>query len=98
MESIPQLSEARSFRIGSFHVEPSALRVSCDGRMVRLEPKTMQVLVYLASKGGRVISRTELEQHVWEGRVVGEDALTNTISKLRRTFTDNARDPRVIET
>ncbi|WP_316366673.1 winged helix-turn-helix domain-containing protein [Candidatus Thiodiazotropha sp. CDECU1] len=98
MESLPQLSEARSFRICGFHVEPSALRVSGDGRVVRLEPKTMQVLVYLASKGGRVISRAELEQHIWEGRMVGEDALTNTISKLRRTFADNARDPRVIET
>ena len=79
MESLPQLSEARSFRICGFHVEPSALRVSGDGRVVRLEPKTMQVLVYLASKGGRVISRAELEQHIWEGRMVGEDALTNTI-------------------
>lgn len=57
----------------------------------------MQLLVYFAAHAGRVISRTELEENIW-GRVVGEDALTNTISKLRRTFIDDARNPKVIET
>lgn len=94
-----QLSEARTFRVGSYRVEPSTLRVlSSDQVIVRLEPKAMQVLVYLAEREGKVISRAELEEKVWEGRIVGEDALTNTISKLRRAFSDNARHPKVIET
>lgn len=80
-------------------MEPSTLRVlSSDQVIVRLEPKAMQVLVYLAEREGKVISRAELEEKVWEGRIVGEDALTNTISKLRRAFSDNARHPKVIET
>lgn len=58
----------------------------------------MQVLVYLAEHQGKVVSRSELEESIWEGRVVGEDALTNNISKLRRAFADSARNPRVIET
>ncbi|MBL3588971.1 MAG: tetratricopeptide repeat protein [gamma proteobacterium endosymbiont of Lamellibrachia anaximandri] len=58
----------------------------------------MQVLVYLAAHAGRVISRAELEENIWQGRIVGEDALTNTISKLRRTFGDDARNPKTIET
>jgi TolB-like protein len=58
----------------------------------------MQLLVYLAVHAGRVISRTELEKEVWEGRVVSEDALTNSISKLRRALDDNARQPSMIET
>lgn len=58
----------------------------------------MQMLVYLAQNAGRVISRTELEEKLWQGRIVTEDALTNTISKLRRAFQDSARKPKVIET
>lgn len=97
--SISQLSEARAFRVADYRVEPSALRViSSDQSIVRLEPRSMQVLVYLAEHQGKVISRTELEAKVWEGRIVGEDALTNTISKLRRAFADSARNPEVIET
>lgn len=85
--------------MGSYRVEPSTLRVIGDNQdIVRLEPRAMQVLVYLAEHAGRVISRAELEENVWEGRIVGEDALTNTISKLRRAFADNARHPKIIET
>lgn len=98
-ESISQLSEARIFRVGSYRVEPSTLRVlSSDQLAVRLEPKAMQLLLYLAEHEGKVISRTELEDNIWDGRIVGEDALTNTIAKLRRAFADNARHPKVIET
>ncbi|MEN8176056.1 MAG: transcriptional regulator, partial [Pseudomonadota bacterium] len=97
-ESDPPLSRSAPFRVSGHDVEPAALRVSGDGSVVRLEPKTMQVLVYLADHAGRVISRGELEDAVWRGRIVGEDALTNAIVKLRRALGDDARNPRVIET
>jgi len=93
-----QLDKARSFKIGSYHVEPPLLRVIGNDQIVRLEPKAMQVLVYLATHAGRVISRAELEETIWAGRVIGDDALTNTISKIRRAFADDARNPRIIET
>ena len=97
--SISQLSDVRPFRVGGYHVEPSTLRlISSDETVLRLEPRSMQVLVYLAEHQGKVVSRAELEEKIWEGRVVGEDALTNTIAKLRRAFADSARNPTVIET
>ena len=58
----------------------------------------MQVLVFLASRPGEVISRQELEDHVWEGTIVGYDAVTNTIIKLRKAFGDNPKKHRFIET
>ncbi len=58
----------------------------------------MQVLVYLADKAGKVVSREELEANIWTGRVVGYDAVANTIIKLRKAFEDDSRNPRFIET
>ena len=58
----------------------------------------MQVLVYLVAHRGRVVSRRDLEAHLWPGMVVTEDAVTNAIAKLRRALGDDARHPRVIET
>ena len=97
-ESNPGLSKVQPFNIGVYRVEPATLRVISGGRVERLEPRAMQVLVYLVRRPGEVISRTELEENIWEGRVVGEDALTNTISKLRKIFRDKARSPEIIET
>lgn len=58
----------------------------------------MEVLLALARQPGQVLSREELEQEVWRGRVVTDDALTNAIRKMRRALDDNPRQPRFIET
>ncbi len=44
----------------------------------------MQVLVALASADGAVVSRDELIERCWEGRVVGDDAINRAIGRLRR--------------
>jgi len=66
--------------------------------VVRLEPKTMDVLVYLASRAGEVVTREELEAAIWAPAIVGYDAVTTTVLKLRKAFGDEPRQPRIIET
>ena len=58
----------------------------------------MQVLLCLASRAGRPVSREELMRFAWSDVVVGDDALNAAISKLRRLFEDDPRSPRFIET
>lgn len=96
--NIELLNSAAPFEVAGYRVEPSRLTVACASDEVRLESKTMQVLVYLTEQAGRVVSRRELEEHLWSGRIVTEDSVTSAISKLRRAFGDDARHPRVIET
>ena len=50
----------------------------------RIEPRIMQVLCALALAEGRVVSRDELIERCWEGRIVGEDAVTRCIARLRQ--------------
>lgn len=89
---------AAPFRVGDWTVDPATGVVSRDGTSTQLEPKAAEVLLYLAGRPGEVVSRQELEQSVWQGRVVSYDAVTNTMIKLRRAFEDDARNPRVIQT
>lgn len=58
----------------------------------------MEVLVYLASRPGDVVTREELERDVWRGALVGYDAVTATVIKLRKALQDNAKQPRIIVT
>ena len=92
------LTEIPPFEVAGNPVDPAALRVTVDGNTIRLEAKAMQVLVYLAERAGRVVSRAELEKRIWPGRVVTEDSVIKAIAKLRRVFHDDAREPKVIET
>jgi TolB-like protein/DNA-binding winged helix-turn-helix (wHTH) protein len=72
------------FPLGASRVSPSRLEVSRAGLHETLEPRIMQVLVALYQADGRVVSRDELIARCWEGRVVGEDAITRAIGRLRR--------------
>jgi TolB-like protein/DNA-binding winged helix-turn-helix (wHTH) protein/Flp pilus assembly protein TadD/rhodanese-related sulfurtransferase len=86
------------FILAGWRVEPSLMRISDAEQTVRLEPMAMEVLVYLARSPGAVVSRSELEATVWAGKVVGHDAVSNAIIKLRKALGDKARNPHIIET
>jgi len=58
----------------------------------------MGVLLCLARRPGEVVTREQLEAEVWRGMVVGYDALSNAIAKLRKAFDDDRQHPRIIET
>ncbi len=92
------LSPEAPFMVAGWTVDAPANRLLRDGDEVRLEPKVMSVLVYLARHRGRVVSREDLESAVWTGMVVGYDAITNAVIKLRRALGDDSRAPRIIET
>lgn len=97
MKSLIQ-SEPEDFKVGDWQVSPSTLRISQSNSEIKLEPKVMQVLCYLAKHPNLVISRQTLEEEVWVDMVVGYEALTNTIIKLRKAFDDNSKHPSYIET
>ena len=92
------LPNQAAFEIDGWSVEPSTLRMRRAGKTVRLEPKVMAVLEYLASRRGKVVSRRDLEENIWAGTVVGYDAISNAIIKLRKAFGDDAHNPAIIET
>jgi len=92
------LQSAQDFRIGGWLVEPSLLRACRGAEVVRLEPKTVQVLLRLAASPGEVVGKEELHREVWEGAYAAEDGLRRAILQLRRLLGDEARAPGYIET
>ncbi|MDH5600921.1 MAG: winged helix-turn-helix domain-containing protein [Gammaproteobacteria bacterium] len=91
-------SESNLLLNNEWRVSPTEGVLSRGNEIVHLEPKAMDVLIYFASRPGEVISREELERDVWSGAVVGYDAITNTVIKLRKALQDNARHPDYIAT
>jgi TolB-like protein/DNA-binding winged helix-turn-helix (wHTH) protein/Flp pilus assembly protein TadD len=97
-EPEPHLSEAGEFRLNEWTVRPEEGTVSAGERSVHLEPRVMDVLVHLAGQPGRVVSKEELLGAVWDGAVVEEGVLSQTIHVIRRALGDDAREPRFIQT
>ncbi len=94
----PATGARAPFRIGEWVIEPDTGRLCKSGQSSRLEPKVMDLLLYMAQRPGQVLPREELEQAIWTGTVVGYDALTSAIIKLRKAFGDDSHKPWLIET
>lgn len=89
----PKLTLARElpFSLAGTLVRPAALEVETDGRVTTLEPRVMKVLVALHRSRGQPVSRDELIDLCWEGRIVTEGALNRCIAQLRKALGDNSR-------
>jgi Tol biopolymer transport system component/DNA-binding winged helix-turn-helix (wHTH) protein len=77
------LAEEEDFSLGPLRVRPSARQVSTGDTTETVEPRVMQVLVVLAGAAGAVVSREQLIERCWGGRIVGGDAVNNAIVKVR---------------
>ena len=79
------LAHVPDFRLGPLTVRPSRREIVNDGSITEIiEPRVMQVLVMLHRANGSVVSRDDLVNACWEGRIVGDDAINRVISRLRR--------------
>ena len=84
--------------IDGWQIEADSHRIVRDGVEVKLEPRSMELLVYLAQRSDQVVTRKEIEDNVWHGRVVGYEALSGSIAKIRKAFGDTDKTHRIIET
>jgi TolB-like protein/Flp pilus assembly protein TadD len=64
----------------------------------RLTPRAAAVLELLVEQAPQLVTKEEFVARVWDGKAVGDEALTSCIQELRRALNDDARQPRYIET
>ncbi len=70
----------------------------CDGHLVHLQPQVFDLLRLLVENAHRVVSRDEIIEKVWGGRIVSEDALTSRIRDLRRVLNETGQNADLIRT
>jgi DNA-binding winged helix-turn-helix (wHTH) protein len=84
------LAREPGFSLGPVKASPSTRQVIIGGTSHTVEPRVMQVLVVLARARGAVVSRDELIDRCWDGRIVGDDAINHAIAKLRQLAAGSA--------
>jgi len=93
-----QTGHTDGLRIGEWSVDRFANELRRGDEATHIEPKAMEVLLALAERPGEVVSREKLLEAVWPGVVVGDEALTQCIIKLRKALGDHPRTPTYVET
>ena len=84
-------------RIGEWRVDPDVDELSRGGQTIRLEPRTMRLLLYLAAHAGRVVDLQQLLDEVWPNVVVTHSSVYQAVAELRRILGDDREHPCYIE-
>jgi len=85
-----------AFRVGQWRVDPAVNEISRDGTTVKIEPRTMRVLVCLAEGAGEVVSVNQLLDTVWKDLVVTQYSVYQAVASLRRALGDDPKSPTYI--
>src|SRR5690349_2186687 len=85
---------------GPYEYDDRLGRLTKYGTRLRLQGKPLQVLSVLVNRPGEIITRDELQRHLWHGTtfVDFEQGLNSAVNKLRQTLCDSAEHPCYVET
>jgi len=69
-----------------------------SGNIVHVEPQVYDLLVHLVRNRDRVVSKDELLDTIWNGRIVSEAALSSRINAARKAIGDDGDGQKLIKT
>ena len=84
--------------IGDWRVDAASGEISRNGETIRLEFRTMRLLMCLAEHAGQVVSIDDLLSQVWPEVAVSQDSVYQAVTSLRRQLGDDPKQPAYIAT
>lgn len=86
------------YRFSTFELDPTIFELRENGAPVAIEPQVFNVLLLLLNNRDRVVTRDEMIDSVWDGRIVSEATLSSRIFSLRQVLGDTGDAQETIQT
>src|SRR5271168_3338754 len=83
---------------GDYEIDVERRELKCAKTPVHVEPQVFDLLVYLVRNRDRVVTKDDLIDSVWGGRIVSDSALTTRLNAARKAVNDSGAAQRVIRT
>ncbi len=86
------------YRFNEIEISVNQYEIRVHGELVAIEPKVFDLIIYLIENRTRLVSRAELFEQVWNGRVVSDTSLSNHVKSARKVLGDNGDLQNIIKT
>lgn len=86
------------YRFDNFELDTDRFELREDGHTATIEPQVFALIALLVENRERMVSRDELIEKIWNGRVVSESAISSRIKKARKAVHDDGKAQRLIYT
>ncbi|MBY9067220.1 tetratricopeptide repeat protein [Hyphomonas sp. WL0036] len=80
------------YRFGAAEFDEASFELKVGGLAVELERRPLEVLALLLRHAGEVVTKEELLETVWQGRITVENVLANAVAKLRKGLGETLAD------
>ena len=87
-----------SFLFGNYALDVDRRELKRGSELISIGPQVFDLLVYLLQNRARVVSKDDLFEAVWHGRIVSESTLTSHINAVRKAIGDSGEEQRLIRT
>ncbi|BBN81605.1 hypothetical protein PA25_15900 [Pseudoalteromonas sp. A25] len=85
-------------QFGEFQFDLTLSRLSTEFTEVNLDPRQTALLQYFVANPHRIINRDELQNEIWNGVIVTDNAINKLVANLRKALGDDAKEPTYIQT
>jgi TolB-like protein len=86
------------FRFGHFELDIDRMVLREDGLAVAVEPQVFALLRLLVENRSRVVTRDEIIDRIWNGRIVSDSALSSRVKSARQAIGDDGQAQALIRT
>jgi adenylate cyclase len=86
------------YRWTNFELDMDRFELRKGGAVVPVEPQVFALLALLVTNHDRMVSKAEIHERIWSGRVVSDAALNSRIRSVRQALGDDGAEQRVIRT
>jgi len=88
----------RLIKFSDFELDLDAAALRSGGATVIVEPQVFELIAFLVTHHGRLVSYDEIITNVWRGRIVSDAAIATRVNAARKALGDDGTAQRVIKT
>ncbi|HEX4738164.1 MAG TPA: winged helix-turn-helix domain-containing protein [Allosphingosinicella sp.] len=85
-------------RFEQFELDGARFELRRAGAAVHVEPQVLSLIILLVRNRRRLVTRDELVEEIWEGRIISEAAISSRVKAARKALDDDGAGQRLIRT
>jgi DNA-binding winged helix-turn-helix (wHTH) protein/TolB-like protein/Tfp pilus assembly protein PilF len=86
------------YKFNDIELDTTNFRLSDSGENISVEPQVFNLIVYLIEHKDRLVTREEILDKVWHGKIVSDTSISNHIKSARKVLGDDGHKQQVIKT
>lgn len=89
---------AETFSFDNFEIDTNTFELRKDGTPVPVEPLVLDLILVMLRSPGKLLTRDDLIDAVWDGRIVSESTISTAVKSARKVLGDTGNEQRYIRT